>query len=145
MIEFAKITGDMEGHRIEVQMPTGEHLYAPLLVCGTTTTIPTQEWIDNNKDNFLAVITYEGSRCYDPMVLGFYPVIGADSTSYNTTDRTYKMLVKLVAQLLVAKVNTQLGPQPFMTDTIKVLNEIKDELEEVGKLMMDLKVEGNAT
>lgn len=139
MIDFAKITGDVDGHRIEVQMPTGEHLYAPLLVIGTATTFPTEEWVRENKDNFLAVISYEGSRCYDSMILGFYPVKGADSTSYNTTDRMFKMLVKLVEQLLKAKTNTQLGPQPFMADTIQVLSDIKSELDEIGKLMLDFK------
>lgn len=139
MIDFAKITGEVEGNRIEVQMPTGEHLFSPIMLNGTAVTFPSEEWIKNNKDNFLAVISYEGSRCYDSMVLGFYPVKGADSTSYNTTDRMFKMLVKLVDQLLRAKTNTQLGPQPFMTDTIQVLNEIKTELEEVGKLMLDFK------
>ena len=141
MIEFAKITGEMEGNRIEVKLPTGEHLYSPIMLNGTAVTFPSEEWIKNNKDNFLAVITYEGSRCYDSMVLGFYPVKGADSTSYNTTDRMFKMLVKLVDQLLKAKTNTQIGPQPFMADTIKVLNEIKKELEDVGKLMLDYKSE----
>jgi len=141
MIDFAKITGEVEGHRLEVQMPTGEHIYSPLLLVGTATTFPTEEWIKNNKDNFLAVITYEGSRCYDSMILGFYPVKGADSSTYNTTDRMFKMLLKLVEQLLKAKVNTQIGPQPFMADTIQVLNEIKTELTEVQKLMLDLKVE----
>lgn len=34
MIEFGKITGDMDGHYIEVQMRTGEHLYAPIVVMG---------------------------------------------------------------------------------------------------------------
>lgn len=141
MIDFAKITGEMDGNRIEVRMPTGEHLFSPIMLNGTAVTFPSEEWIKNNKDNFLAVISYEGSRCYDSMVLGFYPVKGADSTSYNTTDRMFKMLVKLVDQLLKAKTNTQIGPQPFMADTIQVLNEIKKELEEVGKLMLDFKIE----
>lgn len=141
MIDFAKITGEVEGNRIEVQMTTGEHLFSPIMLNGTAVTFPSEEWIKNNKDNFLAVISYEGSRCYDSMVLGFYPVKGADSTSYNTTDRMFKMLVKLVDQLLKAKTNTQIGPQPFMADTIKVLNEIKKELEDVGKLMLDFKAE----
>lgn len=139
MIDFAKITGEVDGNRIEVQMPTGEHLYAPLLLTGTATTLPTADWISTHKDNFLAVITYEGSRCYDSMVVGFYPVKGADSTSYNTTDRMFKMLVKLVEQLLKAKTNTQLGPQPFMSDTIQVLNDIKKELDDISKLMLDFK------
>ena len=141
MIDFAKITGEVEGHRLEVQMPTGEHIFSPLLLNGTAVTFPTEEWIKNNKDNFLAVISYEGSRCYDSMILGFYPVRGADSTTYNTTDRMFKMLVKLVDQLLKAKVNTQIGPQPFMTDTIKVLNDIQKELTEIQKLMLDFKLE----
>lgn len=139
MIEFAKITGEMEDNNLQVRMKTGECLFAPMIVPGMDVTLPTQDWIDANKDSFLALVTYEGETFYDPMVIGFYPVKGADSTSYNTTDRMFKMIVKLVEQLLKAKTNTQLGPQPFMPDTIQVLNDIKKELDEVGKLMMDFK------
>lgn len=125
----------MDGHRLEVMMPTGECLFAPLLVVGTSVTVPTQEWINKHKDDFLAVVTYEGTECYDSMILGFYPVKGANSDSYNTTDQMFRILVKLIDQLLKAKTNTQIGPQPFMQDTIKVLNDLKKELEETSKLM----------
>lgn len=139
MIEFAKITGEMEGTNLQVRMRTGEHLYAPIVVSGIGATLPTKEWISANKDSFLALVTYEGDTFYDPMVIGFFPVKGADSSSYNTTDRVYRMFLKLIEQLLKAKVNTQIGPQPFMPDTIQVFNEIKKELDDVGKLMLDLK------
>lgn len=139
MIEFAKITGEMEGTNLQVRIRTGEHLYAPIVVSGIGATLPTKEWISANKDSFLALVTYEGDTFYDPMVIGFFPVKGADSSSYNTTDRVYKMFLKLIEQLLKAKVNTQIGPQPFMPDTIQVFNEIKKELDDVGKLMLDLK------
>lgn len=139
MIEFAKITGEMEGINLQVKMRTGECLFAPMVVSCMGATLPTQEWVNSNKDSFLALVTYEGDTFYDPMILGFYPTKGADSTSYNTTDRMFKMLFKLVEQLLKAKTNTQLGPQPFMPDTIQVLNDIKKELDEINKLMMDFK------
>lgn len=139
MIEFAKITGEMDGTNLQVRMRTGEHLYAPIVVSGVGATLPSKEWIDANKDSFLALVTYEGDTFYDPMVIGFFPVKGADSSEYNTTDRVYKMFVKLIEQLLKAKVNTQIGPQPFMPDTIQVFNDIKTELDEIGKLMLTLK------
>lgn len=139
MIEFAKITGEMEGTNIQVRMRTGECLFAPMVVLGVGATLPTQEWIDLYKDDFLAMVSYEGETFYDPMVIGFFPVKGADSTKHNTTHRTFMMLTKLVEQLLKAKVNTQLGPQPFMVDSLKVFNEIKDELASIEKLMLNIK------
>lgn len=138
MIEFAKITGEMEGTNLQVRMRTGECLFAPMVVLGIGATLPTQEWIDQHKEEFLAMVSYEGETFYDPMVIGFFPVKGADSTKHNTTYRTFMMLIKLVEQLLQAKVNTQLGPQPFMQDSIKVFNEIKDELESISKLMLNI-------
>lgn len=139
MIEFAKITGELEDNLLQVKMKTGECLYAPIIIPYVGATLPTKDWIGANKDSFLALVTYEGETFYDPMVIGFFPVKGADSSSYNVNDRLFKMVVKLVEQLLKAKVNTQLGPQPFMGDTLKVFNEVKTELDEIGKLMLDFK------
>ena len=140
MIDFAKITGDIDGHRIEVQMPTGEHLYAPLLVHGNSTSFPSREWIRENKDNFLAVITYEGSRCYDSMILGFYPVKGADSEKYDVTEQLLTLVLDLVGRLYEAKVNTEIGPQPFMPNTLIYLDNIRTKLREVQRLINKNKV-----
>jgi len=140
MIDFAKITGEVEGHRLEVQMPTGEHLYAPLLVHGNSTSFPSKEWINANKDNFLAVITYEGSRCYDSMILGFYPVKGADSKKYDVTEQLLDLVVELVEKLYEAKVNTQIGPQTFMPNTLIYLDNIHTQLQEIQKLINKNKV-----
>ena len=139
MIEYAKMTGEVEGNLIQVRMRTGECIFAPMVVVGTSATVPSKEWVTENKDSFLALITYEGQDYNDPMMIGFFPVKGADSSVYNTTDRMFKMLYKLIEQLLKAKVNTQIGPQPFMPDTITVFNEVKTELDEIQKLMSDLK------
>lgn len=141
MIELAKLTGEIEGHRFQCQMQTGETLFAPFVMQGTDVTMPSQDWVDANKDKFLVVVGFLGDQLYDPLILGFYPVKGADSNEYNTTDRLFKMFVKLIDQLLKAKVNTQIGPQPFMGDTIQVFNDIKSELDEITKLMGELKVE----
>lgn len=140
MIEFGKITGKVENNLIQVKMRTGENLYAPMAVVGTGVTLPSEEWITENKDNFLALVTYEKDMYISPMIIGFYPVKGADSTSYNTTERMFVMLVKLVDQLLKAKVNTQIGPQPFLPNTISVFNEIKKELEDIQKLLLNVKL-----
>lgn len=140
MIEFAKITGKAENNLIQVKIRTGECLYAPVVVMGTGVTAPSREWITNNKDNFLALVTYEKNRYISPLIIGFYPVKGADSTVYNTSERLLSMVVKLVEQLLKAKVNTQIGPQPFMPDTISVLNDIKKELENINKLILNVKL-----
>lgn len=140
MIEFGKITGEVDNNLIQVKMRTGESLFAPLTVIGTDVSIPSEDWITANKDNFLALVTYEKDMYISPMIIGFYPVKGADSSSYNTTERLLAMVTKLIGQLLKAKVNTQIGPQPFMPDTIKVFNEIKKELDEITKLILPVKL-----
>lgn len=140
MIEFGKITGEVENNLLQVQMRTGEHLFAPVVVMGTNVSVPSEDWVTANKDNFLALVTYEKDMPISPMIIGFYPVSGADSATYNTTERLLAMITKLIEQLLKAKVNTQIGPQPFMPDTIKVFNDIKKELEEITKLILPIKL-----
>lgn len=140
MIEFAKITGDMEGHKIEVTLRTGESFLAPIVVMGTDVSVPSNEWISSNKDSFLALVSYAKDNYSDPMIVGFYPVRGADSSSYNTTERLLEVCLKLLEQLLKAKVNTMLGPQPFMPDTIQIFNQLKSELDEIKKLITPLKL-----
>ena len=140
MIEFGKITGEVDNNLIQVKMRTGESLFAPLTIIGTDVSIPSEDWITANKDNFLALVTYEKDMYISPMIIGFYPVKGADSSSYNTTERLLAMVSKLIEQLLKAKVNTQIGPQPFMPDTIQVFNDIKKELDEIKKLILPVKL-----
>lgn len=140
MIEFAKITGEMEGNTYQVKMRTGESLYAPLTIVGTDVSIPSEEWISANKDNFLALVTYEKDMPISPMIIGFYPVKGADSSSFNTTERLLAACLQLMEQLLKAKVNTMIGPQPFMPDSIKIFTDIKTELEEIQKLILPIKL-----
>ena len=140
MIEFGKITGEVDNNLVQVMLRTGENLFAPMAVVGTDVSIPSEEWIKSNKNNFLALVTYEKDMYISPMIIGFYPVKGADSSSYNTTERILAAVTKLTEQLLKAKVNTQIGPQPFMTDTIKVLTEVKTELNDISKLILPLKL-----
>lgn len=140
MIEFGKITGEVENNLIQVKMRTGESLFAPLTVIGTDVSLPSEDWIIANKDNFLALVTYEKDMYISPMIIGFYPVKGADSKTYNTFERLFEMFYKLIEQLLKAKVNTQIGPQPFMPDTIQVFNDVKRELDEIKKLILPLKL-----
>lgn len=131
MIEFAKITGEMEGNNLQVQMKTGECLYAPMIIVGNSTSLPSDEWIKSNKDSFLALITYEGDTYYDPMVLGFYPVKGSNSEAYDVTERVLEQLIILVEKLYTARVNTQLGPQTFMPNTLVYLDNIYESLLDV--------------
>lgn len=140
MIEFAKISGEMEGNSLLVTMRTGESFYAPITVMGTDATIPSNEWISANKNNFLALVTYEKDMYISPMIIGFFPVKGADSSSYSTLERLISIAITLVEQLLKAKVNTMLGPQPFMPDTVKVLTDVQTELENIKKLILPLKL-----
>lgn len=140
MIEFGKITGKIENNLVQVKLRMGESLYAPIITNGTNVSIPTDKWISDNKDNFLAVVTYEGDAFINPMIIGFYPVSGASSSNYNTHERLLAAVTSLLEQLLKAKVNTLIGPQPFMPDTLKVFNSIKSELDEIKKLVQPLKL-----
>lgn len=140
MIEFGKITGEVEGNLIQVKMRTGENLFAPITVMGTDVSVPSEQWIRSNKDKFLALVTYEKDMLISPMIIGFYPVKGADSEVYNTSERVLAVAIKLIEQLLRAKVNTSIGPQPFMPDTIKVFNELKSELDDIKKLILTVKL-----
>ena len=129
MIEFGKITGDTDNNLIEVRMRTGECLYAPIAVVGTDVTIPSAEWITAHKDSFLALVTFEKDIYANPIIIGFYPTKGADSSKYNTTEKLITILEKLLTQLGKTKVNTQIGPQQFMPDTLMVLEQLSDELK----------------
>lgn len=139
MIEFGKIL-DLDKNYLRVQLRTGERIYAPIVTMGANVSLPSEKWVQSNKDNFLALVAYEKGIWENPMIIGFYPVKGGESKSYNTHERLLAMVVKLIEQLLKAKVNTQIGPQPFMQDTIKVFNEIKSELDEIDKLILPLKL-----
>lgn len=140
MIEFAKITGEMEGNTYQVKMRTGESLYAPLTIVGTDVTIPSKKWVTTNKDNFLALVTYEKDMPISPMIIGFYPVKGADSSSYNTLEVLMELFSKLLEQLGKAKINTQIGPQQFLPDTLLVLEEISTNLETLKQDINSIKL-----
>ena len=135
MIELAKLTGEMEDGSIRVQMRTGEHLYA-LLVTHGTMGLPSETWIEENKDNFLAVIDYVNDDDSDPLCMGFLPVQSAQSDSFGIINRLLKQMITLVDKLSAGKVNTQIGPQPFMPNTQQALSSIKNELENIEKLLL---------
>ena len=137
MIEFANITGQVDGHKICVKMRTGESFYAPIVVA-VNAPIPSEEWIQNNKDSFLALVSFEKGLGQNPMVIGFYPVKGADSTKYGIVERLLTANINLLDKLINGKVNTNIGPQPFMPNTLKALNDIKKELEEIEKLILPI-------
>ena len=137
-MELTKITGEMDGNSIEVRMSTGEGFFAPIVPMGTNVSIPSEKWISENKDSFLAIVEFEGDSMLSPMVIGFYPVKGAKSESFNTTERLLKVTTTLLEQLLKAKVNTMIGPQPFMPDSIQVFNDLKTELDEIKSLILPI-------
>ena len=135
MIELAKITGETEGRLMEVRLKTGEAFYAPIITLGTDVTLPSDDWISENKDKFLALVDYEDGLPISPIVVGFLPTDRAESSEYNTLERLLKVVTDLTEQLLKAKVNTQIGPQPFMVDTINVFNQLSNELKDIKKLI----------
>lgn len=137
MIEFANITGQVDDNKICVKMRTGESFYAPIIMAVNTPT-PSKEWIQENKDSFLALVSFEKGLGQNPMVLGFYPVKGADSTKYSIVERLLTANLTLLEKLINGKVNTSIGPQPFMPDTLMALNDIKKELEDIEKLILPI-------
>ena len=139
MWDFVKITGEVSGNSIRVKLPTGETLLAPV-VTSLGNPMPSAKWISDNKDNFLAIMGYrEGLNPY-PIILGFYPVRGADSESFSTFGKLLAVNVALLDLLMSAKVMTQLGPQPFMGDSQKSLNDIKSKLQELEKELNKIKM-----
>lgn len=140
MIEFAKITGESDNNLMQVRMRTGECLYAPIVATGTDVSLPSAQWISANKDNFLALVTYEKDMYISPMIVGFYPVRGADSSKYNTFERLLALTGKLLEQLSKAKVNTQIGPQQFMPDTLLALDDLSADLKEIKADINQLKL-----
>ena len=140
MIEFAKILGETEGNRTRVMFRTGESVLAPMVAMGTDVSVPSAKWISANKDNFLALITFEKNIWESPMIIGFYPVKGASSKEYNTHERLIAVVEKLITQLSKARINTQIGPQKFMPDTLVVLDDLKDTVdlikEDIGEVKL---------
>lgn len=140
MIEFAKITGKTASpNLIQVKMRNGEHIYAPMVVVGNSVSIPSPLWILKNKDSFLALVTFVGDLGQNPAVIGFYPVRGADPSSFNILERTVDLLKDLIDKLSQAKVITQLGPQQFMPDTLLELQKMSLEIDTMMKDVSDLK------
>lgn len=133
MIEFGKITGNMEGNLYQVMLREGECLYAPIAVMGNNVSAPSEKWVQANKDKFLALVTYEKDIFESPVIVGFFPVKGAKSEEYNVHERLVYLITRLVKQLQRTKINTQLGPQQFMPDTIYVLEEIENGLKEIDE------------
>lgn len=133
MIEYAKIQNFEDG-KIRVKMPMGETILAPVIV-GANVVTPSSDWIENNKSNYLAVVSYQGSsNCY-PLILGFLPLKSSSSETNNVVERMLKLQMDIIDLLINAKVNTQIGPQPFMADVLSKLNNYKSETEEIKKLI----------
>jgi hypothetical protein len=130
MWDFVKITGEVEGNRIRVKLPTGEELLAPVLT-SLGVPVPSEKWITDNKDKFLAIMGYKDGLNPYPIILGFYPVRGANSESFSIFERLLQINLDLLGLLASAKVTTQLGPQPFMADTQKNIEDIKTKLQEL--------------
>lgn len=140
MIEFGKITGSMEGHYIQVRLRTQECLYAPMITFGNSVSIPSEQWITENKDNFLAVVAFEKDLLQNPMIVGFFPVKGATSEVYNTHEQLLQVVTDLVEELTKARVNTQIGPQKFMPDTQIELEKFKSKLGVIKSKINNLKL-----
>lgn len=131
MIEFAKILGELDNNMLQVMMRTGESLFAPFAVMGTAVSIPSEKWVKDNKDKFLALVTYEKNIFKSPIIIGFYPVEGANSSTYNTHERLIAVIEKLLKDLSKARVNTQIGPQKFMPDTQLELEKLSSEVTDI--------------
>ena len=135
MIEFGKITGEIDNNLLQVRMRTGEHLYAPITTACPNVSLPSKQWVLENKDNFLALVAYEKDMFISPMIIGFFPVRGANSKMYNPTERLIDVMERLIRQLSKTRTNTQIGPQKFMPDTLVVLDELSEEVTSIKALI----------
>lgn len=138
MIEFAKLTGKSDVPYYEVQIRTGERIHARFVNAGFGISLPSAKWCTDNKDRFLAVLSYEGDNVDEPIILGFSPLENAQTSDSNVYERLLKVVIDLVERLLNAKVNTQIGPQPFLVDTIQDLNNMKTELQNIKQLIEEV-------
>lgn len=138
MIEFAKILGETEGSSIRVKIRTGETFMAPMAIVGNSSPLPSAAWIAQNKDNFLALVTYEKDLYISPIVIGFYPVNNADATKYDVIYQFLDLVETLVTELTAVKTVTMLGPQPFFPDSLAKLQQMKLNMVEIKKQVLGL-------
>lgn len=139
MIEFMKLTGKVEEDYLEVRCRTGETLLAPMMNVGTSTSLPTEIWVGENRDNFIAIVSYEHDSYNKPLVLGFLPVKGAKSEDFDVIFQLMNLMDGLLELLLSVKTNTMLGPQPFFPDNITKVQEIKLYLQSIKERRLNLK------
>lgn len=123
MIEFGKITGEIEDGLVQVKMRTGECLFAPLTIVGNGVTVPSDDWIKSNKDSFLALVTYEKDLLQSPIIIGFYP-LKSYSTENSGLYKTLSLIKEILDILKEAKTLTLMGPQTFTPDTIMKLTNL---------------------
>ena len=138
MWDFVKIIGDIDGSSLRVRLPTGEEMFAPM-VTSLGLPLPSQKWIDNNKDSFLAILQYQENLNPEPIVVGFYPVKGAESDKFSIFERLLKVNLEVIELLAVARIATQLGPQPFMADSQEKIVNIKKEIQELIENVLPIK------
>lgn len=138
MIEFAKITGEVSGDSLKVQLRTGEEVLAVMMNVGTSTSLPTESWISTNKDNFLALVTFEKDLFLKPIIIGFYPVKGAKTSDFDVIFKLMGLIEELLSTLKEAKVNTMLGPQPFFTNIVMDLDSYSEDLKKIKKERLEL-------
>ena len=138
MIEFGVLTGEVEKNIIRVQFRTGEKFWAPMVVIGNNVSLPSEIWIKNNYKNFLALVSFEKDIFENPMVIGFYPVVGASSESFNDFEKLLKLVGTLIETLQQATTMTKLGPQKFMADAQSKLIQAKSDLTEITNDILKL-------
>ena len=131
MIEFAKITGETDENYIRVKVRTGEEFLAPMAVIGNSSAIPSEKWINDNKDKFLALIAYEKDILSNPIVIGFYPIKSSDARDYDVLYQVIDALSTLIKELQSVKTTTLLGPQTFFADSLIKIKKIETTIESI--------------
>ena len=74
----------------------------------------------------------------NPMIMGFYPVRGASSESFNDFEKLLKLIGTLIDTLQQATTMTKLGPQKFMADTQSKLIQAKSDLTDITNDILKL-------
>lgn len=140
MIEFGVLTGEIDNNLLRVQYRTGEKFWAKMAMIGNNVSLPSETWIKTNCKNFLALVSFEKDLNETPIIIGFYPVNDPDSNSYNEFERLIKLVKVLLDTLKEATTMTQLGPQKFMFNTQEKLIKASDELTDISKNILNLKL-----
>lgn len=131
-MEYAKLTGNVDGQYVQVFLPSGMNFYAPIVTMGTTVTLPSKSWIAEHKNDVLAIVDYIKDDLDKPIIIGYRHVEGSKSAINNSFERLLSQVQELVNTLREATINTSSGATPFMPQVQEQFSFINEELNSIS-------------